>query len=406
MAITRGKVALVAVTLAAAIVYWARSRKQKRQWKPERCSFPATWSKPLSVLPTSQVEVVVDCKCLVGECATWSTERQCLYWVDIEGRALYQLEWTTRNVTKWTLPKRAGALALRPGPLEQQFPFLMAFEDGFELFNPETGNGQKLESPYAQDGNVRLNDGRCDRQGRFLCGGINLENVDEPVDVWLPRCGAYRVDRDGKARAILPEHVWRNYNGTAFSPDGRMMYVTDSPLREIWKYDYDIDTGTPSNRRIFARVEPPFVADGAAMDSDGCVWYCKFLQGQVTRYSTDGAVLRAVDVPFASRTTCPCIGGPDLDTLFVTSLRRVYLAARQSNFPDWVSFLPTRHCSIVLSIRPLRFHMRLASSLRTVFQRGGGAKGLDYRTSASVWIEQLHKPPSLYRFAKSAVLGF
>lgn len=48
---------------------------------------------------------------------------------------------------------------------------------------------------------------RCDRQGRFVCGGINLENIDEPADVWKPRARVYRVEKGKGVRRILPDEV-------------------------------------------------------------------------------------------------------------------------------------------------------------------------------------------------------
>lgn len=40
-----------------------------------------------------------------------------------------------------------------------------------------------------------------------MCGGINLENIDQPADVWKPRARVFRVE-DGKGvRRILPDEV-------------------------------------------------------------------------------------------------------------------------------------------------------------------------------------------------------
>lgn len=47
----------------------------------------------------------------------------------------------------------------------------------------------------------------CDRQGRFLCGGINLENVDAPADVWKPLASVFRVEQGKGVRRILADEV-------------------------------------------------------------------------------------------------------------------------------------------------------------------------------------------------------
>ena len=59
-------------------------------------------------------------------------------------------------------------------------------QDGFAFYDPCVPEGTTPAAPqylteehyhegpcYAQHGQVRLNDGRCDRHGRFVCGGYN-----------------------------------------------------------------------------------------------------------------------------------------------------------------------------------------------------------------------------------------
>jgi len=58
--------------------------------------------------------------------------------------------------------------------------------------------------------------------------------------------------------------------------------------------------------------------DGAVVDSEGCLWNAHWDAGRVARYRPDGSFDRAIDLP-APRTTCPCLGGPELKTLFVTT---------------------------------------------------------------------------------------
>jgi sugar lactone lactonase YvrE len=112
-------------------------------------------------------------------------------------------------------------------------------------------------------------------------------------------------------------------NGLAFSPDGRTLYLSDShPSRQlIWAFDYDIDSGTPHNRRVFVDMnDHPGRPDGAAVDSHGCYWICAIDAGLVLRFTPQGKLDRALPVPVKKPTMC-AFGGPRLDTLFVTSIR-------------------------------------------------------------------------------------
>ena len=105
--------------------------------------------------------------------------------------------------------------------------------------------------------------------------------------------------------------------------DGRTLYLSDShPSRQlIWAFDYDPDTGTPSNRRLFVDMNAhPGLPDGAAVDVDGCYWICGNDAGLIHRFTPDGRLDRSLSVPVKKPAMC-AFGGRNLDTLFVTSIR-------------------------------------------------------------------------------------
>jgi sugar lactone lactonase YvrE len=165
---------------------------------------------------------------------------------------------------------------------------------------------------------MRLNDGRCDRQGRFWAGSMVL-NMGANAD----QGRMYRFDggQRGPVEAQLSGFIVPN--GLGFSPDGRTMYLSDShPLiQQIWAFDYDIDSGTPSNRRLFVDMMPlAGRPDGAAVDAEGCYWICANDAGLIHRFTPDGRLDRSLAVPVKKPTMC-AFGGSRLDTLFVTSIR-------------------------------------------------------------------------------------
>jgi sugar lactone lactonase YvrE len=101
------------------------------------------------------------------------------------------------------------------------------------------------------------------------------------------------------------------------------MYLSDSHpnVQQIWAFDYDIDNGTPSNRRLFVDMHH-FLGrpDGAAVDAEGCYWICANDVGLIHRFTPDGRLDRSLAVPVKKPTMC-AFGGSRLDTLFVTSIR-------------------------------------------------------------------------------------
>ncbi len=61
--------------------------------------------------------------------------------------------------------------------------------------------------------------------------------------------------------------------------------------------------------------------DGLTVDADGGVWVAVYGGGQVHRYTPAGVLDTIVMVPDATQTTSMGFGGPELDTLFVTTAR-------------------------------------------------------------------------------------
>src|SRR5690606_23368174 len=141
---------------------------------------------------------------------------------------------------------------------------LLALKSGLYLYDPSTRGLQPWLNVEPDLPNNRLNDGKCDRQGRFWVGTMN--DGDR-----LPTGSLYRVDRDRECQPFLSDITIPN--SLAFSPDGKRMYFADTPTLKIMVYDFDPDTGTPHNGRVFRDMSShPGKPDGATIDADGCLW--------------------------------------------------------------------------------------------------------------------------------------
>ncbi len=265
-------------------------------------------------MPT-KAELVVDARCGTGESPVWSVAEEALYWVDIPGRALHR--WSATGRTQWLTAEMPACIAPRTDAPGQ---WIAGMESGlFSIAPQDTGRVEATrlaEVAHAMPG-MRFNDGRCDRQGRFWAGTMLMDMAAGARVGRLYRFGqgahAPSVQQDG---FIVP-------NGLAFSPDGRTMYLSDShpDVQTIWAFDYDTETGTPSNRRVFVDMKPlPGRPDGAAVDADGCYWICGNDAGLVHRFTPEGRLDRSLEVPVNKPAMC-AFGGAALDTLFVTSIR-------------------------------------------------------------------------------------
>lgn len=137
-----------------------------------------------------------------------------------------------------------------------------------------------------------------------------------------PAGALYRFDERGVLSGPVVDGLITQ-NGLAWSPDGATMYLSDShPLRrQIWAFDYDVESGEPRNRRVFADLnDHAGRPDGAAVDADGCYWICANDAGLLLRFTPQGRLDRRIAVPATKPAMC-AFGGRELDTLFVTSIR-------------------------------------------------------------------------------------
>jgi sugar lactone lactonase YvrE len=256
-----------------------------------------------------EIKCVVSSQSRVGEGAFWDVAGQCLWWVDIAAGLIHRFDPESGEKLSHDFGEPVGCLAPR-----EAGGLVVAAKSGFWLFDPDTGRREKLHDPEEDKPGNRFNDGTTDMQGRFWAGTMKDGGTPEPVGQF------FRLDPD---RSVTP---WRDQvyttNGLAFSPDGRIMYFSDSnpKVRTIWACDYDTDTGTPGEARLF--FDTNAVAgrpDGGTVDADGCYWQAGVSGGQIYRITPDGRLDLTIDVP-VEKPTKPMFGGRNLDVLYLTSI--------------------------------------------------------------------------------------
>ena len=258
--------------------------------------------------------LIVDARNAVGECPVWVPEENALYWVDIPNGSLQRWDAATGYLSAWKAPQMLACIART-----QVGNWVAGMETGF--FELTTHNDGSLDTTLLAGvehprPDMRLNDGRCDRQGRFWAGSMVLDmglNAAEGI--------LYRYASGRAPHAQLDGFI--TLNGLAFSPDGRTMYASDShpQVQQVWAFDYNTNTGTPSNRRLFIDMNHfPGRPDGAAVDAEGCYWICANDAGLIHRFTPEGRLDRSLSVPVKKPTMC-AFGGSRLDTLYVTSIR-------------------------------------------------------------------------------------
>jgi L-arabinonolactonase len=277
-----------------------------------------------------RAELISDCANRLGEGIIWDAAAGLVRWADIHGRALWSHDPSTGRTSHRPAPGRLTAFAPRArGP-----GLLAAFADRIALWDPETG----AETPVAPYGagrpGLRLNDGKTDRQGRFIVGGM-----DEAAHA--PEAHLLRVGADLRVETLFGGV--RIANGTCFAPDGRTLYFADTPTRLLRAFPYEPADGSLGTPRTLADFAPgPGWPDGACVDAEGGIWVAEWDGARVVRLDPEGRIERTVALP-VPKVTCCAFGGPDLATLYITTARQ----GSEADAPD-----PTPRAGGLFAVRP------------------------------------------------------
>lgn len=253
----------------------------------------------------TDMRLAVDARNRLGEVPVWDVAEQALYWVDIEGRRLQRLDHASGAVTHWNFSERIGSFALR-----RAGGLVCAFETGFAFFDPPTGAIEWIARPEAMIRRNRMNDGKCDRAGRFWAGSMDDQLREHTGSL-------FRLDPDRSVHRM--DGAIGIANSLAWSPDDRVFYFADTLDGTIYAYDFDLATGAIANKRVFATThDQPGNPDGSTVDAEGYLWNAQWDGWRLVRYAPDGRMDRIVELPVQKPTSC-MFGGPDLTTLYVTS---------------------------------------------------------------------------------------
>ena len=268
-----------------------------------------------------EIHSLVESQNGLGEAPIWVEEEQALYWADHVKYLIQRWDAATGRVDTWDTPGPIGAFAMRKGG-----GMVGASDHGFLEFDLSAGTFTARVDPEADHPENRFNDGKCDRQGRFWCGTMNKT-------ISAKTAAIYCLAPDWTVTRHAPEFEFKVSNGTAFTLDGRGMYFSDTLGDQVWRFDFDPDTGSLSNRQpFFSTADRVGMVDGGTVDAEGCYWCSLVAGGKVLRLDPDGQVMLEIDMPIP-RPTCPTFGGPNHDRLLVTSQRLFMSDAELAEFP-------------------------------------------------------------------------
>jgi len=261
----------------------------------------------------------------LGECPLWHPLQQRLYWVDAFAPAIRRLDAQSGAIESFALPFDIGSFVFcADGSL------VAGTRAGFQHIGLEGGEAEgqahcrQLADPLAHNRRLMLNDGKCDRRGRYWCASVHSDFIGRAAAL-------YRFD--AQSGAVRIDGGFIIGNGIAFSPDDRRMYLADSRDETVWIYDFDLERGEVSGKRRFVSTrEMDGRVDGATCDTEGNYW-CALVHGAaVACFSPSGRLLERIAVP-VKHPTMVAFGGPALDILYVTSASVLLDAGERAAWP-------------------------------------------------------------------------
>lgn len=173
-------------------------------------------------------------------------------------------------------------------------------------------DGKKLNSPNdlitKSDGTIWFTDPQY---------GIktNFEGYQSPSELGFN--GVYMIDNNNKTHLMTSEI--EGPNGIAFSPDEKILYVTDTGETGLI-YSFKVTNNKISNKKKFAKPRPGS-PDGIKVDMNGNVFSSAW--DGVHIFSPKGDLLAKIQVP-EQRTANLCFGGKNYDHLYITSDKSLY----------------------------------------------------------------------------------
>ncbi len=256
-----------------------------------------------------QAELVLDARAELGEGILWRAESRMLQWVDIHSCLVHSLQLDTGEHSAIDTAQAVGAIVPVPGG-----GLVAAMATGYYLLDDQ-GALRQLAMPQELVPTLRFNDGKCDRKGRFWAGTQIMRQSMSGKGFF--GC----LDVDGSVRTVLTNVT--TSNGLAWNEDDTILYYIDTMTRTVQAIPFDLEQGTLSEGKVCVTVPEAYgYPDGMTIDREGMLWVAHWQGNAVRRYDpATGACIGVLPVP-ASKVTCCCFGGENLDTLYITTARR------------------------------------------------------------------------------------
>lgn len=268
-------------------------------------------------MKTYTAQVFSQEKYKLGESPFYDSRTKTISWVDIMDKKFFTLG--SDGVHKTFCFNQAIGSAV---PTVKEGCYLIAGTDGLYLQETKS-NDSASETPAPKliknlkdyyESYQRSNDAKADPAGRLFFGSSVDDNIHEASG------NLFCLDtlKDNEITCLQPNT--KISNGMAWSADRKKFYFSDTLQYAVFSYDYNLETGEISNRKVlFIPEENKGLTDGMCIDADDNLWVAFWGGSRIEQRSTkDGSLLAVINVDAKNVTSC-CFIGDNLDTLFITT---------------------------------------------------------------------------------------
>ena len=229
-------------------------------------------------------------KNLLGESPIWNYFDSSLYWVDIDGYKVKKYN-DEKGIVSYNMEKKPTCLSLI-----DTNTMMIALEDGIGIYDYRNNSYNYLAK--IDNKSVRLNDGKCDKNGILHIGSMCLYDPKQTI-------GTIYNFKNGNLNKLIPNIGISN--GISFDKNNTMYYA-DSLQKTIYKFD--------ANNTVIHSYNN-CCPDGSTIDINNKYYSCLWEGYGIDIFNND-VKENHLSLP-CKFTTCCCFGGENMNKLFVTS---------------------------------------------------------------------------------------
>jgi len=255
----------------------------------------------------NNIQLIEESQSILAEGPVYNEKDNCFYWTDIKDKKIFQYPLRTKKIKKYQFDKKIGTFCFT-----NENKIIAACEDGIYYLSLQNQSMTYICNPEKNLPKNRFNDGKCDMMGRFYIGSMDDEEKETSGSLYV-----YEKNQIRKLESNLSIS-----NGLGWNKANTKFYLTDSPKREIYVYDYEIKTGNISNKKIFAKIKTgDGYPDGLSLDNEDNIYSCHWGGFKITKYSPGGKILQIFPLAVPNVSSC-CFGTKNYDTLLITTAKK------------------------------------------------------------------------------------